>query len=72
MNDIKDKLIYFLKNYGNDFFKKLPMYKTADHDGTYVRLLKYYPNTLTFDISWSASPDGQKTVNVFELDDFVL
>lgn len=68
----KDKLIYFLKKYGNDFFHKLPSYKTAYHENECVGLIKFYPETLTFDITWKASVDGVKTVNIFELDDFVL
>lgn len=68
----KDKLIYFLKKYGKDFFHKLPNYKTAYHENECVGLVNYYPETLTFDITWETSPTGTKTVNIFELDDFVL
>jgi len=67
---MKDKLIYFLKKYGNDFFHKLPKYRTAIHEGKYVSLVNYYPETLTFDIAWGEN--NEKTVNIFELDNFVL
>ena len=61
-----------MKEYGPDYFKKLPMYKTARlmQTGQYVGLLSYSEETRTFLCAFS---DGTKAhYNHRELDSFVL
>ena len=67
---MKEKLIYFLSEYGLDFFHKLPKYKTAKlANGDYVSLSHYDPKKLTF----FCCRDGfGSRFDVFELDDFCL
>jgi len=68
---MKQKLIYFLSQYGNDFFHKLPKYKTAKLGDKFVSLCAFDPETLQFRI-----PDGKgfgfPTVDLFDLDEFCL
>ncbi len=75
---MKEKLIHFLKTYGNDFFHKLPKYKTALYVGNfqvlqnkYVQLMEYNPNNLTFRVR-GAFGELVETVDLFELDEFCL
>lgn len=73
---MKDKLIYLLGKYGNDFFHKLPMYKTAwlPTSESYVKLVQFYPKSLSFRVEFSGvepfSPERE--IGVFELDNFCL
>lgn len=69
--DTRAKLIHFLSKYGNDFFHKLPKYKTAKYKGEFVSLVAYSPNFLDYLIQ----KQGEKEpvyVDVFELDEFCL
>lgn len=68
--EMKNKLIYFLGRYGNDFFHKLPKYKTALWQGEIVGLSKFNKFDLTFIILLQTGE--RKLVDLFELDDFVL
>lgn len=67
---MREKLIYFLSKYGNDFFHKLPKYKTAKWRGEFVGLVKFNSNNLTFEIF---TQEGKRQESdLFELDEFVL
>ena len=67
---MKNKLIYFLAKYGNDFFHKLPKYKTATYkDGQYVSIFKVDLKTLRVLCNPDARPEW---VDLFDLDNFVL
>jgi hypothetical protein len=70
---MKDKLIYFLSKYGNDFFHKLPMYKTAKYKGKYIKLIRFIPEDLTFScLNPHTKNDGFPEISIFELDEFCL
>lgn len=76
---MKEKLIYFLGKYGNDFFHKLPMYKTAKitskGQNISVELKQFYFDSLSFRVRF---PDDiepyspEKEIDLFELDEFCL
>jgi hypothetical protein len=68
---MKFKLIQFLNKYGNDFFHKLPKYRTAKWDGReYVKLGYFSPEHLSFVVT--DTKNNSFTVEIFELDDFCL
>lgn len=76
---MKDKLIYFLSKYGNDFFHKLPMYKTANitskGQNISVGLKQFYFDSLTFRVNFPGDVEPystEKEIDLFELDDFCL
>ena len=66
---MKDKLIYFLAKYGNDFFHKLPKYKTAEYKGEIIGLSYFSPERLTF---LATKGNLSFSVDLFDLDNFVL
>lgn len=67
--DTRAKLIHFLSKYGNDFFHKLPKYKTAKFKEDYVRLIKFCPENLDF---LCEHKKDQVFIDLFSLDDFCL
>lgn len=66
---MKNKLIYFLGRYGNDFFHKLPKYKTAIYKDEWVQIFEVDLKTLRVLCNPDAKPEW---VDLFDLDNFVL
>lgn len=74
-NVMKEKLIYFLAKYGNDFFHKLPKYTIAKYKGEHVHLDRFEPKGLSFQIVIHKKDSWEEEilwVDLFELDDFCL
>ena len=71
---MKDKLIYFLSEYGLDFFHKLPKYSTAKYKGEYVKLIFWHSSDLTYTARFSINELESKPIEIdlFDLDDFCL
>ena len=67
---MKDKLIHLLGKYGNDFFHKLPKYKTAKYKDKFVSI-SYVTRKLTAWVTYSPQEPSFE-IDVFELDEFVL
>lgn len=68
---MKTKLIHLLAKYGNDFFHKLPKYRTARWNTVeFVRLGHFEPKTLTFLVT--DTKNNSFTADIFELDGFCL
>ena len=78
---MKTKLIHFLNTYGNDFFHKLPKYKTAKHKDDFVELINFYPDSLEFYCKLTKCDENGKRIygdylyikfDLFDLDEFCL